>query len=106
MNICILTARIIKKSEIILTKNNIYIQILLCAPNNKKGILFYNIKCKAIGKLAKNISELYLKGDFIIVEGLIMIDKKNILMKNQKYKTIKSLNILIKKVHPASIIFK
>lgn len=101
MNICILTARLIKKPRLIFKHNNFIVEIFICIPNNNNTLLCHNIKCRATGKIAKNIFDLYKKGDFILIEGLIQVNRNQILNKSKSLKVIKSLYIKVKKIHPA-----
>lgn len=76
MNICILTAKIVKAPKLLFKKNYFYTQLILSIPNNKKGLNWYNIRGKARGQKAKDLFDLYMKGDFVIVEGTVKIKKK------------------------------
>uniref|UniRef100_UPI003001DACC putative single-stranded DNA-binding protein Ycf41 n=1 Tax=Anunuuluaehu liula TaxID=3049639 RepID=UPI003001DACC len=105
MNTVILTGRIINQPKLLRYKKKAFTQIVICVPNNKKGLSFYNIKAGAKGKIGSRIFDIYRKGDFIIIEGLITIKSKKISINNKYVKIVKSVNIKVNRIHPASLIF-
>nr|YP_009296204.1 putative single-stranded DNA binding protein [Sebdenia flabellata]AOM65139.1 putative single-stranded DNA binding protein [Sebdenia flabellata] len=106
MNICIITAKVITAPKLLRFKSTALSQMILCVPNDKKGLLHYKIKAIAKGQLAKDIFEIYRKNNFIIVEGFIYLKKieKRHINEMNKFRNQKSIIIKITKIHPASLI--
>nr|QOS04630.1 putative single-stranded DNA binding protein [Sarcopeltis skottsbergii] len=105
MNIFICTGRIIKHPKLLRYKHKRLINTVICVPNNKKKATFYLINTSGRGKVGNEIYDIYRKGDFVMIEGLISIKSHKINMNNKYIKHIKYINIKINRIHPASLIF-
>nr|YP_009294447.1 putative single-stranded DNA binding protein [Asparagopsis taxiformis]AOM65930.1 putative single-stranded DNA binding protein [Asparagopsis taxiformis] len=105
MNICILTARILNRPKLLFRHNSFVISLIICIPNNKPHLVWSHIQCKARGKIAKNIFDLYRQGDYIIVEGYLKIDQKKVYKNEKKLFVNKVISIQVQKVHPTSLTF-
>ncbi|CCP38187.1 putative single-stranded DNA binding protein (plastid) [Chondrus crispus] len=105
MNIFISTGRIVKHPKLLRYKHKTLVRTMICVPNNKKKATFYLINVNSKGKIGNDIFDIYRKGDFVVIEGLVSIKFKKISMNNKYIKNIKYINIKINKIHPASLIF-
>nr|YP_010471135.1 putative single-stranded DNA binding protein [Synarthrophyton patena]UVF62964.1 putative single-stranded DNA binding protein [Synarthrophyton patena] len=95
MNICFITARILDNPQRIFREDN-YITLMKISFPYKRKLLCY-AKCIAYNRIGQNIFDLYFKGDYIIIEGKLVIAKNN---------GIKGLLININNIHPAHIIMQ
>nr|AYR06293.1 putative single-stranded DNA binding protein [Renouxia sp.] len=93
MNICLLTARIIESPKRIFRDDQYSTEFKISFPHLKKNL------CSTItiskGKISEHIFDLYYLGDYIILEGKLLIRKHP----NQK----SALVIRITNLHPAHI---
>lgn len=105
MNIVIFTGRILNQPRLLRYKKKVLTKLVVCVPNNKKGVSCYNIQANAKGKIGNEIFDIYRKGDFVIIEGSINIHSKKISINKKYMKIVKFITIRIKRIHPASLIF-
>ena len=92
INVCFITARILQKPKKIDQASNYIVNTEIHFPHSKN--YFSNIKILAEGKIAENLLELYIPGDYIIIEGELLITGEEIL----------NIIIYIMDIQPASII--
>ena len=104
MNIFIFTARIIKHPKLLRTKTKTLTSTIICVPNSKKSVPFYLVRVNGSTKVANEIFDIYRKGDFVMVEGLIHIKSQRIKINSKYIKYLKSIDIKVNKIHPASLI--
>lgn len=95
MNICFITARILENPKRIL-RNNTYCTYFKISFPHKKNLFCYAYAI-VHGQMSQNIFDLYIKGDYIIIEGKLLIAN---ILKN------KNLIINIINLHPAHIIMQ
>lgn len=105
MNIFIFTGRIIKHPKLLRSKNKTLTSTIICVPNSKKSVPFYLLKVSGSTKVGNEIFDIYRKGDFVMIEGLIQIKSQRIKINSKYIKHIKSIDIKVNKIHPASLIF-
>ena len=94
MNICFLTVKITESPKKLLTTNKEHTELNICFPKIKNN-LFYT-KAKAKGKVGEELFNLYVKGDYIIIECQLL-RKKDSLKQN--------IEIVIKTYYDAHIIY-
>nr|YP_009660666.1 putative single-stranded DNA binding protein [Corallina chilensis]QCS25614.1 putative single-stranded DNA binding protein [Corallina chilensis] len=94
MNLCLITARLLKKPEKFNITTKYLIEVEINFPHARN--YFANIMALAEGKIADCLSELYLQGDYVIIEGELLILES-------KRKIINPV-IYINDLQPASII--
>lgn len=93
MNICLLTARIIEPPRRIFRDNQYSTEFRISFPHLKKNLC--NTITISRGKISQQILDLYCLGDYIILEGKLLI---------RKYPSRKfGLVINITNLHPAHI---
>nr|YP_009541577.1 putative single-stranded DNA binding protein [Synarthrophyton chejuense]AYR05586.1 putative single-stranded DNA binding protein [Synarthrophyton chejuense] len=95
MNTCFITARILNKPQRFL-RDGRYITSFYVGFPNKPNLLSF-AEAIAYGKISQNIFDLYFKGDYVIIEGKLIIMNTS---------GDKNLIINIIKLHPARIILK
>lgn len=94
INVCFITARILQKPKKIDKKSNYVVNTEIHFPHSKN--YFAHIALLAEGKIADDLLELYMKGDYIIIEGELLTINKN--------KEFLNIIIYIIDIQPASII--
>lgn len=95
MNICFITARILENPKRVL-KNNIYCTYFKISFPHKRKLFCYAYVI-VYGQISQNVFDLYIKGDYIIIEGKLLISKS---MNNT------NLIIHVTNLHPAYIIMQ
>nr|YP_007878282.1 putative single-stranded DNA binding protein [Calliarthron tuberculosum]AGA63893.1 putative single-stranded DNA binding protein [Calliarthron tuberculosum] len=94
MNLCFITARLLKNPEKLNISTQYITEVEINFPHARN--YFANIIALAEGKVADTLLELYFQGDYILIEGeLLVIEKQS--------KTINPV-IYISDIQPASII--
>nr|AYR06494.1 putative single-stranded DNA binding protein [Rhodogorgon sp.] len=93
MNICLLTARVIESPKRIFHNNQYLTEFTISFPHLKKKLCCTTVICS--GKMSQEAFDLYYLGDYIILEGRLLIKKSP----NQKFKLV----IKIINLHPAHI---
>ena len=93
MNYYIFAGKIINPLTLIRIKSKLCIYMTLIIPNNKRGLRWYKVVLIAKSQMAKNIFQMYQKGDSIIVEGCIY---------TKKYKANKFVFLKVNDIHPTS----
>lgn len=96
MNICFITARITDVPQR-LFKDNKYLTMFKISFPHKKNSLCY-ATAVTHGRTKQDSFDLYFKGDYIIIEGKLLISNN---MKNNRELIINIINI-----HPAHIIMQ
>nr|YP_010728802.1 putative single-stranded DNA binding protein [Lithothamnion corallioides]WEA77127.1 putative single-stranded DNA binding protein [Lithothamnion corallioides] len=96
MNICFITARIIDLPQRLLN-NNTYSTLFKISFPHKRKLLCY-ATAVVYGKISQDAFDLYFKGDYVIIEGKLLISKN---INNNKELAINIINI-----HPAHIIIQ
>ena len=93
MNICLLTARIIESPRRIFHDNQYSTEFRISFPHLRKSLCSTKVISK--GKISQQIFDLYYLGDYIILEGRLLIRK----YPDQKVQLV----IKIINLHPAHI---
>lgn len=96
MNICFITARIIEMPRRLLNHNKYSTLLKISFPHRRKKFCYTT--AVAHGTISQDAFDLYFKGDYIIIEGRLLISKN---ISNKK-----NLIINIIKIHPAHIIMQ
>lgn len=96
MNICFITARIIDVPERLFNDNKYSTLFKISFPHKKNSLSYATAVID--GRTRQDIFDLYFKGDYIIIEGKLLISKD---ISNNKELIIKIINI-----HPAHIIMQ
>lgn len=94
INICFITARILEKPKKLKYNLNYIVKTEINFPHAKN--YFANAITLAEGEIANNLFELYIEGDYVIIEGELVVTNKK-----QKFS---GLIIYITDIQPASII--
>ena len=100
MNLFICKAKVITKPRLVLYKKKALVQMLVCLTNYKRGSSWYYIYTKTRGKLAHQVFDMCMKGNYFIIHGSIKIKFKKINISKHKFKKQKFLVMIIKKIHP------
>jgi hypothetical protein len=92
MNNCFLTAQIATNPKKYLSdKGKEYIKLVLRIPNPKKGKSFHYIDCRTKKTFGMPLIFWYKKGDYLILEGNLKLNK---LIFTKQYKIQAEINIL------------
>ena len=94
MNLCFITARILNKPIKLTKAKDFFVKININFPQSRN--YFAHATALASGLLAKNIFELYAKGDYIVIEGELLL----LVEQTKRSKII----IQIIDIHPASLL--
>ena len=97
MNYHIFTGKIINQLSLSRINSSLYIHTTLILPNDKKGLQYYKVTLLAKGQIAKNIFQMYQKGDYVIIEGNIYTRKYKIKEHINKFIFLK-----VNDIHPTS----
>jgi hypothetical protein len=89
MNLCFLTIQIATWPRKYKSKRSKeFTHFLVRIPNPKKGKSFYYINASARSEIGKNLFDWYSKGDYLVIEGNLLIKA------NSRNKYIVELNII------------
>ncbi len=94
MNICFITARIIDMPQRLLSNHKYSTLLKISFPHKRKQLCYATAVVH--GKISQDAFDLYFKGDYVIIEGKLLI------LKNVN--SSKDLMINIINIHPAHII--
>lgn len=94
MNLCLLTVKITQSPRKIFNSAIDSIELKVCFPNITRGLCY--AKAQAKGKIANEIFDLYVKGDYLILECELS-------KKEAEFKPM--IEIIIKAYHNAHIIY-
>lgn len=70
MNLCFITARILDMPIKLKKSKDFFVKININFPHSRN--YFANVTALAAGIIAKDVFELYAKGDYIVIEGEIL----------------------------------
>ena len=93
MNFCLVTAKIAEQPKEFKQNSKVYVIVKIKFPHSHHDLA--HIVAIAEGKIARNIINFYIKNDYIVVEGEILI--------LQKMYTLKQAILYVTDVQPAVI---
>nr|YP_010728646.1 putative single-stranded DNA binding protein [Phymatolithon calcareum]WEA76928.1 putative single-stranded DNA binding protein [Phymatolithon calcareum] len=96
MNICFITVRIIEIPKRLLNKSKYSTLLKISFPYKKEQLCYATAIVR--GKISEDAFDLYFQGDYVIIEGKLIISEN--MNKN------KNLIINIINIHPAHIIME